>query len=247
MSALAEKSTATGVIVETRSLSKIFGGVRAADELDLSIQEGEIHCIIGPNGAGKSTLFKLLMGIERPTAGAIVLDDHDITHMAPHLRARRGLAIKFQSMQVYQDLTVYQNLFIPLRRHHRPREIPDRCADLLTQLQLTDTEERIVGDLSHGQQQWLAIGMSMAVDPKVLLLDEPTAGMSPEETRQTAAIVRQLNEAGVTIAVIEHDMAFVRDLDTRTTVLHYGEVFAQGAFADIERDDDVHRIYLGKI
>lgn len=247
MSALAEKSTATGVIVETRSLSKIFGGVRAVDELDLSIQEGEIHCIIGPNGAGKSTLFKLLMGIERPTAGAIVLDDHDITHMAPHLRARRGLAIKFQSMQVYQDLTVYQNLFIPLRRHHRPREIPDRCADLLTQLQLTDTEERIVGDLSHGQQQWLAIGMSMAVDPKVLLLDEPTAGMSPEETRQTAAIVRQLNEAGVTIAVIEHDMAFVRDLDTRTTVLHYGKVFAQGAFADIERDDDVHRIYLGKI
>lgn len=247
MSALAEKSTATGVIVETRSLSKIFGGVRAVDELDLSIQEGEIHCIIGPNGAGKSTLFKLLMGIERPTAGAIILDDHDITHMAPHLRARRGLAIKFQSMQVYQDLTVYQNLFIPLRRHHRPREIPDRCADLLTQLQLTDTEERIVGDLSHGQQQWLAIGMSMAVDPKVLLLDEPTAGMSPEETRQTAAIVRQLNEAGVTIAVIEHDMAFVRDLDTRTTVLHYGKVFAQGAFADIERDDDVHRIYLGKI
>ena len=247
MSALAEKSAATGVIVETRSLSKIFGGVRAVDGLDLSIQEGEIHCIIGPNGAGKSTLFKLLMGIERPTAGAIVLDDHDITHMAPHLRARRGLAIKFQSMQVYQDLTVYQNLFIPLRRHHRPREIPDRCADLLTQLQLTDTEERIVGDLSHGQQQWLAIGMSMAVDPKVLLLDEPTAGMSPEETRQTAAIVRQLNEAGVTIAVIEHDMAFVRDLDTRTTVLHYGKVFAQGAFVDIERDDDVHRIYLGKI
>ncbi len=247
MSALAEKSVPTGVIVETRSLSKIFGGVRAVDGLDLSIQEGEIHCIIGPNGAGKSTLFKLLMGIERPTAGAIVLDDHDITHMAPHLRARRGLAIKFQSMQVYQDLTVYQNLFIPLRRHHRPREIPDRCANLLTQLQLTDTEERIVGDLSHGQQQWLAIGMSMAVDPKVLLLDEPTAGMSPEETRQTAAIVRQLNEAGVTIAVIEHDMAFVRDLDTRTTVLHYGKVFAQGAFADVERDDDVHRIYLGKI
>ena len=114
-------------------------------------------------------------------------------------------------------------------------------------MQLTDTEERIVGDLSHGQQQWLAIGMSMAVEPKVLLLDEPTAGMSPEETRQTATIIRQLNETGVTIAVIEHDMAFVRDLDTRTTVLHYGKVFAQGAFADIERDDDVHRIYLGKI
>ena len=247
MNAVAEKSTAAGAIVETRALTKIFGGVRAVDGLDLVIEDGEIHCIIGPNGAGKSTLFKLLMGIERPTAGTITFDDHDITRMAPHLRARRGLAIKFQAMQVYQDLTVYQNLFIPLRRHHRPREIPDLCAQLLAQLQLTDTEERIVGDLSHGQQQWLAIGMSMAVDPKVLLLDEPTAGMSPEETRQTAAIMRQLNEAGVTIAVIEHDMAFVRDLDTRTTVLHYGKVFAQGAFADIERDEDVHRIYLGKI
>ena len=247
MSAAAEQRSEAGAIVETRSLSKIYGGVRAVDGLDLAIQEGEIHCIIGPNGAGKSTLFKLLMGIERPTAGSIDLDGHDVTRLAPHLRARRGLAIKFQAMQVYQDLTVYQNLFIPLRRHHRPREIAERCADLLSQLHLTDTEERIVGDLSHGQQQWLAIGMSMAVDPKVLLLDEPTAGMSPEETRQTAAIMRRLNEAGVTIAVIEHDMAFVRDLDTRTTVLHYGKVFAQGAFADIERDDDVHRIYLGKI
>ena len=247
MSAGADQAPTAGAIIETRSLSKVFGGVRAVDGLDLAISEGEIHCIIGPNGAGKSTLFKLLMGIERPTAGAISLEGHDVTRLAPHLRARRGLAIKFQAMQVYQDLNVYQNLFIPLRRHHRPREIAERCAELLAQLQLTDTEERIVGDLSHGQQQWLAIGMSMAVEPKVLLLDEPTAGMSPEETRQTATIVRQLNETGVTIAVIEHDMAFVRDLDTRTTVLHYGKVFAQGAFADIERDDDVHRIYLGKI
>ena len=247
MSAGADQAPMASAIIETRSLSKIFGGVRAVDGLDLAISEGEIHCIIGPNGAGKSTLFKLLMGIERPTAGAISLEGHDVTRLAPHLRARRGLAIKFQAMQVYQDLTVYQNLFIPLRRHHRPREIAERCAELLAQLQLADTEERIVGDLSHGQQQWLAIGMSMAVEPKVLLLDEPTAGMSPEETRQTATIVRQFNETGVTIAVIEHDMAFVRDLDTRTTVLHYGKVFAQGAFADIERDDDVHRIYLGKI
>ena len=247
MSAGADQAPTAGAIIETRSLSKVFGGVRAVDGLDLAISEGEIHCIIGPNGAGKSTLFKLLMGIERPTAGAISLEGHDVTRLAPHLRARRGLAIKFQAMQVYQDLNVYQNLFIPLRRHHRPREIAERCAELLAQLQLTDTEERIVGDLSHGQQQWLAIGMSMAVEPKVLLLDEPTAGMSPEETRQTATIIRQLNETGVTIAVIEHDMAFVRDLDTRTTVLHYGKVFAQGAFADIERDDDVHRIYLGKI
>ena len=201
MSAGADQAPTAGAIIETRSLSKVFGGVRAVDGLDLAISEGEIHCIIGPNGAGKSTLFKLLMGIERPTAGAISLEGHDVTRLAPHLRARRGLAIKFQAMQVYQDLNVYQNLFIPLRRHHRPREIAERCAELLAQLQLTDTEERIVGDLSHGQQQWLAIGMSMAVEPKVLLLDEPTAGMSPEETRQTATIVRQLNETGVTIAV----------------------------------------------
>ncbi len=234
-------------IIETRSLAKVFGGVRAVDGLDIEIEDGEIHCIIGPNGAGKSTFFKLLMGIERPTAGMVTFEGRDVSRLRSYQRARLGLAIKFQAMQVYQDLTVHQNLFIPLRRRHKRREIADQAAGLLAQLHLSGTEEVVVGDLSHGQQQWLAIGMSMAVEPKVLLLDEPTAGMSPAETEQTAEIVRRLNATGITIVVIEHDMAFVRDLDSRTSVLHYGKLFAQGTFAEIERNEDVHRIYLGKI
>ena len=232
-------------ILEVRGLVKDFGGVRAVSGLDMSIQLGELHCIIGPNGAGKSTFFKLVMGIQRPTAGAVLYHGRNVTRLRPFERARLGIAIKFQAMEVYQELTVFQNLFIPLRRHHRPKQIPGEAARLLERLHLKGMEEDLVSNLSHGQQQWLAIGMSMAVRPEVLLLDEPTAGMSPDETSETAKIMRDLNTQGMTIVVIEHDMAFVRNLDSRTTVLHYGKLFAQGSFAEIERNEDVHRIYLG--
>ncbi len=232
-------------VLEVRGLVKAYGGVRAIDGLDFAVDAGELHCIIGPNGAGKSTLFKLLIGTEWPNAGTILYHGRAINRLKSFERARLGLAIKFQDVHVYQDLTVFQNLFIPLRRHHRPKAIPRQIADLLDPLHLAGTEHEYVGSLSHGQQQWLAIGMSMAARPKVLLLDEPTAGMSPEETRETAEIVRGLNAAGVTVIVIEHDMAFVRNLNARTTVLHYGKVFAQGTFVEIESDDNVRRIYLG--
>jgi branched-chain amino acid transport system ATP-binding protein len=234
-------------IVEVRDLAKNFGGVRAVSGLDLSIYPGELHCIIGPNGAGKSTFFKLLMGIQRPSAGTVLYRGRNVTRLKPFERARLGMAIKFQAMEVYQELTVFQNLFIPLRRHHRPPQIPKQAALLLEQLHLAGTEQDMVSNLSHGQQQWLAIGMSMAVRPDLLLLDEPTAGMSPEETSETARIVKDLNADGITIVVIEHDMAFIRNLDSRTSVLHYGKLFAQGSFGEIERNEDVHRIYLGAV
>ena len=234
-------------IVEVRDLAKNFGGVRAVSGLDLSIYPGELHCIIGPNGAGKSTFFKLLMGIQRPSAGTVLYRGRNVTRLKPFERARLGMAIKFQAMEVYQELTVFQNLFIPLRRHHRPPQIPKQAALMLEQLHLAGTEQDMVSNLSHGQQQWLAIGMSMAVRPDLLLLDEPTAGMSPEETSETARIVKDLNADGITIVVIEHDMAFIRNLDSRTSVLHYGKLFAQGSFGEIERNEDVHRIYLGAV
>ena len=234
-------------VLEVRDLVKTYGGVRAIDKLDFAVDAGELHCIIGPNGAGKSTLFKLMIGTERPGAGTVLYRGHVINGLRSFERARLGLAIKFQDVQVYQDLTVFQNLFIPLRRHHRPKAIPARIADLLGPLHLAGTERESVGSLSHGQQQWLAIGMSMAARPKVLLLDEPTAGMSPGETRETAEIVRSLNATGVTVIVIEHDMGFVRNLNSRTTVLHYGRVFAQGTFREIESDVNVRRIYLGSV
>lgn len=234
-------------IIDISGLAKQYGGVAALRGVDFSVDRGELHCIIGPNGAGKSTFFKLLMGIERPTAGAIRYKGRDITSLGSFGRARLGFSVKFQNIHVYRDLSVFHNLFIPLRRHHRMKDIPEQVAGLLGQLRLAGTENETVSSLSHGQAQWLAIGMSIAARPEVLLLDEPTAGMSDDETRETANIIRRLKVGGMTILVIEHDMTFIRDLDTRTTVLHYGRLFAQGTFSEIEANEDVHRIYLGTL
>jgi ABC-type branched-subunit amino acid transport system ATPase component len=239
--------TLSSTIVEVRDLHKDYGGVRAVNGLTMAIARNEIHCIVGPNGAGKSTLFKLLMGIERPTSGRVFYRSQDITALPPFRRARLGLAIKFQNIRVYQDLTVFQNLFIPARRHHRPADIQDQVAQLLARINLEGTEDTLVRSLSHGQQQWLSIGMSLAVDPEVLLLDEPTAGLSVEETAETANIIRNLRDQGITIIVIEHDMEFVRNLDSVTSVLHLGRLFAQDSFAAIEANEDVRRIYLGAL
>ena len=239
--------TSNDPIVGTSGLAKQYGGVAALQGVDFSVDRGELHCIIGPNGAGKSTFFKLLMGIERPTVGAIWYKGRDITSLGSFERARLGLSVKFQNIRVYQDLSVFHNLFIPLRRHHRMKDIPEQVSALLRELRLAGTENETVSSLSHGQIQWLAIGMSIAARPEVLLLDEPTAGMSDDETRETADIIRRLSASGMTILVIEHDMTFVRDLDARTTVLHYGRLFAQGSFSEIEANEDVHRIYLGTL
>lgn len=234
-------------ILDVQDVHKVYGGVHALNGLSLSIKEGEIHCILGPNGAGKSTFFKTLMGTEQPTNGEIFYKGHNITRMPAFKRARRGLSVKFQNIRVFGDLTVYQNLFIPLRRHCRAYEIPLRVAELLSRIRLSGTEQRIVRELSHGQQQWLSIAMSITSNPEVLLLDEPTAGMSVEETSKTAEIIRELNAQGVTIIVIEHDMAFIRDLNARTSVLHYGRLFAQGTFEEMASNEDVRRIYLGTL
>ena len=233
-------------IVEIKNVFKDFGGVRAIDDLSLSFQTGEIHCLIGPNGAGKSTLFKLLMGTIRPTSGTIHFNGENITKSQPFDRARKGLGIKFQNMQVYQELSVFQNFFIPLRRHYKPVEMPKIVDGLLRRIHLTALEDEVVKNLSHGQQQWLSIGMSIALEPQVLLLDEPVAGMGPDETASTAEIIRSLNTGGMTIIVIEHDMDFIRSLDSRTSVLHFGSLFTQGSYHEIEENEDVRNIYLGK-
>jgi len=248
MSAVVPSGTSAGSIapiLEIASLSKAFGGVRAIDELDLTLGEGEIRCIIGPNGAGKSTLFQLIIGSVRADSGIIRFRDHNITRLHVFQRAHLGIAIKFQNLGVYQNLTVRHNLLVPLQHHYRSHELEDAIGKMLVQLKLEGTESLLVRDLAHGQKQWLAIGMALAMKPALLLLDEPTAGMSPDETRATGEIVQALNREGVTILVIEHDMAFVRQLRAPVTVLHYGKVFAEGPFREIEGHADVRRIYLG--
>lgn len=233
------------LILDIRDLRKRFGGVRAVDGVVMGIARGELRCIIGPNGAGKSTLFQLLLGRIRPDAGSIVYDGQDISRLHPFQRARLGIAMKFQNLAVYQDLSVEHNLRVPLQHSCREKAIPAEIALLLRRLDLKGTERTLVRNLSHGKQQWLAIGMALAMKPRLLLLDEPTAGMSLEETRATSEIVRSVNAEGVTVLIIEHDMAFVRQLNAPVTVLHEGRVFAEGEFAAIENDPDVRRLYLG--
>jgi urea transport system ATP-binding protein len=235
----------TAPILEVVDIYKLYGGVHALDGLSMSVQTGEVHCVLGPNGAGKSTFFKMLMGTERPTSGRVVYKGQDVTRYPAYRRARLGLSVKFQNLRVFPELTVYQNLFVPLRRKHAPAQIPARVGAMLAQVRLPGSEDRPVQQLSHGQQQWLAIAMSLASDPELLLLDEPTAGLSQDESEQTAAIINEVNASGVTVIVIEHDMAFIRSLKARTSVLHYGRLFAQGSFDEIAANEDVRRIYLG--
>ncbi len=232
-------------ILALRSVTKLYGGIRALNGLSLSIAEGEVHCILGPNGAGKSTFFKMLMGTERPTSGEVIYKGADVTRVQAFRRARMGISVKFQNMRVLGDLTVFQNLFIPLCRIHGRDAIPARVDSLLALVGLRGTGDRLVRHLSHGQQQWLAIAMSIAAEPDLLLLDEPTAGLSSEETERTAEIIREVNRDGMTVIVIEHDMAFIESLDARTSVLHLGRLFAQGTFAEVAANEDVKRIYLG--
>ncbi len=232
-------------LLEVENLSKAFGGVRAVDGVDFALEQGELRCIIGPNGAGKSTFFKLLLGSVKPDRGRIRFRDRDVTRAEPHTRAHMGIGVKFQHLGVYGDLTVRHNLQLPLQHSLSGEAMDAEIARLLARLNLAGTEERRVAELAHGQRQWLAIGMALAMRPVLLLLDEPTAGMGPEETRETGALVHSVHEEGVTVVVVEHDMAFVRQLGAPVTVLHYGRVFAEGPLAAIESNEDVRHIYLG--
>jgi branched-chain amino acid transport system ATP-binding protein len=233
-------------LLEVRGLSKAFGGVRATNGINITLRSGELRCIIGPNGAGKSTLFKLLMGMIMPDAGTVRFAGLDITRAQPHRRAHLGIGIKLQSMGVYQDLTVRHNMLVPLHHLREGQELDAEIFRLLEPLRLADKTERTAATLSHGERQWLAIGMVLAMKPKLLLLDEPTAGMGVEETRATGELIRTLNQQGVTVLVTEHDMAFVRQLQSPITVLHFGAVLADGSLAEIEQHAEVRRIYLGQ-
>ncbi len=234
-----------GALLEIVGASKSFGGVFAVSDVDLSVQPGEMHCLIGPNGAGKSTLFKLVVGTYPPSAGRIVFRGSDITRAKPFARVGRGMSIKMQAPSVFKALPVRQNLHIALQDHVARHAIGAEEDRLLDILGLTDDANRPAGLLSHGQQQWLEIGMALALRPVLLLLDEPTAGLSSEETFRTGELVRRLNAEGMTMLIVEHDMAFVRQIATGVTVLHLGKVFARGSIDEIVADERVAEIYLG--
>jgi len=234
------------VVLRTENLSKSFGGIRAVDHLNLTLKRGELRCLIGPNGAGKSTLFALLSGLHRPDAGQIVFKGEDITNLQPFQRVRKGLCQKFQTTRIYRALSVEQNLVIAGGTSRSRRTENGKLSWALNTLGLDSEGEVPAGELSHSHQQWLEICLALATEPELLLLDEPTAGMTPEETELTARFVVNLNRQGLTVLVVEHDMAFVRYIAQQVTVLHYGRIFTEGSLDEIESNHEVRRIYLGE-
>ncbi|WP_428532238.1 ATP-binding cassette domain-containing protein [Rhodopila sp.] len=232
-------------LLQFKSVSRRFGGFMAVRDVELSVAERDVHCLIGPNGAGKSTLFKLAVGTYAPTAGSVHFRGHDVTYDPPFARVQRGMSIKMQAPSVFRALPVRQNLNIAMQHHVSLGELPREEERLLNLLGLSADATRLAGELSHGQQQWLEIGMAVALKPILLMLDEPTAGLSPEETFRTGELVLRLASEGMTIVAVEHDMAFVRQIATRVTVLHLGQVFARGSVAEIVADPRVAEIYLG--
>jgi urea ABC transporter ATP-binding protein UrtD len=232
-------------ILETVRLEKRFGGVRAIAGVDFRLEAGELRCLIGPNGAGKSTFFKMVTGQIRPTSGRILFEGHDITGAAAHEIGRLGIGIKNQVPDVFDGLDVRENLWLAARRGRARGEVADRVAALIERLSLGDIAGRLVGELAHGQRQWVEIGMVMLREPKLMLLDEPSAGMSAEETDRTAALIREINRT-VALVVVEHDMQFIRQIATRVTVFHQGQILVEDSFDRIMRDPRVRDVYLGR-
>jgi branched-chain amino acid transport system ATP-binding protein/urea transport system ATP-binding protein len=232
------------IILETRSLVKRFGGVRAIAGVDFKLARGELRCLIGPNGAGKSTFFKMLTAQLRPTSGRIIFDGTDITRAEAHQISRLGIGIKNQVPDVYDGLSVHENLWLAARFRHDSRYARQAVDAALARLELGDISAKLVGELAHGQRQWVEFGMIMALEPEIVLLDEPTAGMSVEETNRTADLIHELNRT-TTIIVVEHDMQFIRQIATQVTVFHQGQILAEDTMENIQRHQIVRDIYLG--
>lgn len=245
MTPSSEKIKLNENILELKQLTIDFGGLRAVDHVDLVVERGELRGLIGPNGAGKSTVFNLIMGIYRPTKGEVIFKGKNMTNLPTWNRARQGIGIKMQIPGVYGALTGYENMRIAAQNYISPRNIEAKIEEIVTLIGIEDLLSQEVSNLSHGQQQWLEIAMTLSSEPELLLLDEPVAGMGPEETSYTAEIVKRLNKKGVSILFIDHDMEFVRQISEKITVLHQGAIFAEGNIEEIESNEDVIEIYLG--
>ncbi len=240
-------------MLRIENLHKKFGGLTVMDGLDLNVSAGEIRCIIGPNGTGKTTLFNLITGRLKPDSGSIKIGGRDIGFMRVHEIAQLGVSRKFQSPTIFGDLSVEDNLIIAANGRRSVADLirsrrhgaTQRVEDILDRLDFRQYRDSRSGDLSHGQRQWLEIGMVLLNEPDLILLDEPTAGMTLTETARTADLIREVLH-GRTTLVIEHDIAFVRRLASPVTVLFRGKVMCEGSFDEVAADEQVQRVYLGE-
>ncbi|RWC62365.1 ATP-binding cassette domain-containing protein [Mesorhizobium sp.] len=230
------------VLLQAENVGIRFGGLQALEALNLTVHDKELCCIIGPNGAGKSTFLNVLTGTLRPTSGSVRFLGHDIAGLPLHRIARLGIARKFQIPSVFPSLSVEDNLKVA--RWGAPSPVRP-VGELLELVALTNRAATLAGELAHGQKQWLEIGMALAIEPRLLLLDEPTAGMTPQETLATAQMLLRL-KGEFSIVAVEHDIRFVRALNCETLVLHQGRRLRSGPFHDIETDEMVRDVYLGR-
>lgn len=240
-------------ILELKGVTKSFGGFKAVDNFSLSIEQGELRCLLGPNGAGKSTCMDLITNRQNVSSGQVFFKGEEITHTHEHIVVRRGIGRKFQIPAVFQGLTVLENFevargrgrgpFSNMLRYGRPRN-DSRFEEVIELTELKNRLHVTAGLLSHGETQWLEIGMVLMQDPELLLMDEPTAGMTEQETDKTSEIFNQL-KGYHTLIVVEHDMSFVRRIADVVTVMHMGSLLAEGPMKEIEEDPLVREVYLG--
>jgi branched-chain amino acid transport system ATP-binding protein len=243
-------------MLKTSSLTKNFGGLTAVNNVNFSIEQGDLQSIIGPNGAGKSTFFKLISGEIKPSEGQIIFDGKDITGLGQAQISHCGIAVAYQITNIFPSLSVLENVRVAAQSRKTTfnfwskadahTEITDQALDILEDIGLAEFRGDVAANLSHGDQKRLEIGIALATRPKLLLLDEPTAGLSPTETRHTIELIKKIS-GHLTIILVEHKMTVVMEVSDKITVLHYGSLLAQGSPDDIRNNEEVRRVYLGGV
>lgn len=249
-------SNKQNTLLEVSGVSVTFDGFRAINNLSFQIAPAELRAVIGPNGAGKTTMMDIITGKTRPDTGKVTYGrpGKNLLKMSESAIAKAGVGRKFQRPTVFENQTVFENLIMALRNNRSPLDVAfykrsekdvEKVGELAEEIGLVAHLNRVSGELSHGQKQWLEIGMLLAQDPKLLLVDEPAAGMTPEEREHTTDILRKAAQTRA-VVVVEHDMEFVRRLDCRVTVLHEGSVLAEGSIDHVTQDEAVIDVYLGR-
>ncbi len=248
-------------ILRIESLTKVFGGLRAIDDLSFTIEPGSVHSVIGPNGAGKTTLFNLITGVYTPTSGRVLIEEQDVSALPTHSRAALGMSRTFQNLQICMNMSAIENVMLGRHLHLDGRFLPslfrlprivrgdrearERCAELMEYVGLGRYINAEASGMPYGALKRLEIARSLAAEPKLLLLDEPAAGLNASETADLDEVIHKLGQAGVTVVLVEHDMKLVMNISEHIVVLNYGKKLAEGTAAEIRRNPDVIAAYLG--